>query len=96
MFQPTSRYAGIEIAEYETAEGRVVRFVRRRFISLLPPAPLAEHTVVAGDRIDNVTARYLADPEQFWRLCDANRAERPDDLTAVAGRILIVPMPSLR
>jgi hypothetical protein len=96
MFQPTSRYYNIEIAEWTAADGRVVRYVRRRFIPLTAPVALAEHTVIAGDRLDNVTARNLADAEQFWRVCDANRAERPDDLTARPGRVLIIPMPGLR
>jgi hypothetical protein len=96
MFQPTSRYRNLEIAEWTDPDGRVVRYVRRRFISLEPPDVLAEHTVLAGDRLDNVTARYLADPEQFWRVCDANRAEHPDDLTTRPGRVLIIPMPGLR
>lgn len=96
MFQPSSRYAGVEITEHATTGGRVVRYVRRRFIPLAAPAALAEHIVVAGDRIDNVTARHLADPELFWRVCDANRAERPDDLTQEPGRVLIIPMPTLR
>jgi hypothetical protein len=96
MFQPTSRYYTVEIAEWTAADGRVVRYVRRRFIPLDPPVVRAEHPVIAGDRLDNVTARYLADPEQFWRVCDANRAERPDDLTAQPGRVLVIPMPGLR
>ena len=96
MFQPTSRYYNVEIAEWTAGDGRVVRYVRRRLIPLEPQPALAEHTVIAGDRLDNVTARYLGDPEQFWRVCDANRAERPDDLTARPGRVLIIPMPRLR
>lgn len=96
MFQPSSRYANLEIAEHTAADGRVVRYARRRFISAAAPQPLAEHTVVAGDRLDNIAARYLADPELFWRVCDANRAERPEDLLATPERVLIIPMPSLR
>ena len=38
-----------------------------------------------GDRLDNVTAKYLGDPEQFWRLCDANGAMRPEELTETIG-----------
>lgn len=96
MFQPTSRYYNVEIAEWTSADGRVVRYVRRRFIPLDPSVALAEHTVIAGDRLDNVTARYLADAEQFWRVCDTSRAERPDDVTARPDRVLIIPMPGLR
>ncbi|MDP9342033.1 MAG: LysM peptidoglycan-binding domain-containing protein [Actinomycetota bacterium] len=72
---------------------RDVRYVRRRFL----PAPgssvaLASHTVVEGDRLDNITARYLGDPTQFWRMCDANAAMNPPDLLR-AGVTLLVPVP---
>jgi hypothetical protein len=55
---------------------------------------IAEHTVEEGDRLDNVTARYLGDPEQFWQLCDANDAMVPDELTEEIGRRLKVAMPN--
>jgi hypothetical protein len=96
MFLPTSRYYLLEVAEFTSPSGRVVRYVRRRIIPRTPPVPLAMHMVVAGDRIDNVTARYLADPEQFWRVCDANLAEHATDPTAVPGRVLVIPLPTLR
>ncbi|MFO0606338.1 MAG: LysM domain-containing protein [Polyangiales bacterium] len=96
MFLRTSRYYEVETATLIESDGREVRYARRRFIPRATAAALAEHTVAEGDRIDNVTARYLGDPEQFWRVCDANRAERPDDLTAAVGRVLIIPMPQAR
>ena len=34
-----------------------------------------------GDRLDLITARTLGDPEQFWRVCDANDALDPAELT---------------
>jgi hypothetical protein len=36
--------------------------------------------VTEGDRLDNITAHYLGDPEQFWRVADANNAMNPTDL----------------
>lgn len=96
MFSPTSRYHPLEIAEWTSPDGRVVRYVRRRLIPRDAPIPIAAHVVAAGDRLDNVTARYLGDPEQSWRVCDANRAERPAELTAEPGRVLVIPMPSPR
>jgi hypothetical protein len=54
---------------------------------------LQEHVVVQGDRLDNITARYLSDPEQFWRVCDANAAMRPDELTEEPGRRLRITLP---
>lgn len=93
IFAATSRYAGIATATLSSG-GRDLVYLRRRF---LPPAGastiLAAHSVVEGDRLDNITARYLGDPEQFWRLCDANNAMHPDELTADIGRRLRIPLP---
>lgn len=93
-FSPTSRYSGLETTTIETAEGKVIIYLRRR---VLPPperfALLQEHVVAQGERLDNITARYLGDPEQFWRVCDANGAMRPDELTETAGRHLRITLP---
>jgi hypothetical protein len=93
MFPVTSRYHNIGTVKMETADDQEVIYLRRRF---LPPASnsirLAEHTVGQWERLDNITARYLGDPEQFWRLCDANNAMHPDELTAESGRRLVIPV----
>lgn len=94
LFPPTSRYSGIETAIIENAKGRITIYLRRRFL----PSParfalLQEHVVTEGDRLDNVTAKYLGDPEQFWRVCDANGAMRPDELTETIGRRLRITLP---
>lgn len=91
---PASRYAGIEVVVLVEADGHEVAHLRRRFC----PQPealglLGEHVVLAGERLDVVAARELGDPEQFWRLADANRAVRPDTLTEVPGRRLRVCAP---
>ena len=39
------------------------------------------------------SAQYLGDPEQFWRLCDANRALRPQELTDTIGKKLRITLP---
>jgi hypothetical protein len=93
-FPPTSRYAAVETTTLETAGGVTVIYLRRRFVP--PPerfSPLQEHVVQQNERLDNITARYLDDPEQFWRLCDANRAMRPDELTETVGRRLRITLP---
>lgn len=90
LFSPTSRYYGIETATRELAGDRSVIYIRRRFCP--PPerfALLQEHAVVQGDRLDNMTAKYLGDPEQFWRICDANAAMRPEDLIEIGRRLRI-------
>lgn len=93
-FPPTSRYFGIETTTIETGDGKTYAYLRRRFL----PQPerfttLQEHVVVQGDRIDNITAQYLGDPLQFWRVCDANRAMRPEELTEEIGRRLRITLP---
>jgi hypothetical protein len=98
MFDKNSRYANIETATLEVtgSDGtkRMVRYVRRR---LLPAAKdltiVVEHTVTQGDRLDNVTARYLSDPTLFWRVADANNALRPEELTEEIGRALNIALP---
>lgn len=94
MFQPTSRYYELETVTFSTPGGRSIVYKRRRF---LPPtetdAILATHTVTDSDRLDNITAQYLADPEQFWRLCDANTVMHPHELTAEVGRKIRIAMP---
>lgn len=93
-FPPTSRYYGIPTATLTTAARRTIVYLQRRF---LPPperfALLQEHIVVEGERLDNITAKYLSDPEAFWRVADANRAMRPDALTDPPGRRLRITLP---
>ena len=94
MFSRTSRYYNIEIAKFTTPDHREIAYLRRRFLPSSAGALIfAEHKVAEGDRLDNVTAQFLGDPEQFWRLCDVNDAMRPDELTEEIERRLEIPMP---
>ena len=94
MFEPGSRYYEIETLTLTMPDGRSVAYKRRRF---LPPATsgalLAEHTVTQGERLDHITARYLADPTLFWQLCDINNAMHPDELTAEVGTKVRITLP---
>jgi hypothetical protein len=94
QFPITSRYNGVETTEIETADGSTVVYLKRRFI----PSPdrfdlLHEHEVTEGDRLDRITTLHLGDPEQYWRICDANNAMRPDDLTKEIARRLRITLP---
>jgi hypothetical protein len=94
MFTFTSRYYNLPTAKLPAADGTTIPYVTRRFAP--PPDSLAllqEHLVQAGDRLDNLAAQYLDDPEQFWRIADANNALRPDELTQTAGRTLRITLP---
>lgn len=94
-FPRTSRYFNVEIVKYVTADQREIVYLRRRFLPRSNTAPIiAEHSVEEGDRLDNVTAKYLGDPEQFWQVCDVNEAMRPDELTEEIGRRVKVAMPT--
>ena len=97
MFEPTSRYNSIETVKMEVFEGgesRVVSYKRRRIIPQGEAiATLAEHSVVQGDRLDNLAARYLGDPEQYWRICDANNVLRPEELNEEIGRTIKIGLP---
>lgn len=94
QFPPTSRYFNLGTALLDDGRGGQIAYLRRRFL----PQPerfalLQSHTVGQGERLDNISARYLDDPEQFWRICDANRAMRPDQLTERPGRQLRITLP---
>jgi len=94
LFAPNSRYLGIATSTLTTADGRTIAYVQRRFVPQPEQlAQLQQHTVVQGDRLDVMAARYLGDPELFWRIADANRAMRAEDLTAVIGRVLRICLP---
>jgi len=93
-FSPTSRYYETATKTLEASDGSNLVYLSRRFV---PPggrfATLSIHVVVAGERLDIIAGAELGDPLAFWRLCDANDAMRPDDLTAEVGRRLRVTLP---
>jgi hypothetical protein len=94
LFPPTSRYYGIGSAVTITAVGRAVTYLKRRFLP--QPEQLAlvqEHNVTQGERLDNLAQQHLGDSEQYWRLCDANGAMVPTELTDTVGRKLRVTLP---
>jgi len=93
-FSPTSRYYGLDTKQLDVPNGQTIVYLERRFV----PSPdnfalLQLHSVEQGERLDNITARYLGDPEQFWRVCDANTSMRPDELTETLGRKLRITLP---
>lgn len=96
MFDHNSRYYRLETATHETPDGRAVSYVKRRFP---PPGErlplLVEITVTDGDRLDLITGRTLGDPEQFWRVADANNALNPFDLIREPGKTVRVPIPQV-
>lgn len=91
---PTSRYYGLETKTHLTPDGVEIPYFPRR---LLPDpdrlATIGEHEVAPRERLDNVAAQELGDPELFWRICDGNPALHPRELTEREGRRLRVTLP---
>jgi len=89
MFFKGSRYAKVLEHQFTDASGRSIVYKRVRF------TPRTEarrgHRVNQGERLDHLAHRYYRDAERFWRICDANDALWPDDLTAVPGALVGIP-----
>lgn len=89
-FAPTSRYFGLVVLKYETADGTIHAYVSRRFV----PAPdqlaaAGSYVVTEGERADAITFATLGDPELFWRLCDGNRALQRSEIERPGRRLRI-------
>jgi hypothetical protein len=90
MFFRGSRYEPVADAVHVDPRGREIVYKRLR---LLPnPAVHQEHVVALEDRLDRIAHRYYSDPEQFWRIGDANHAIRPESLVKDVGRRLGIPL----
>jgi nucleoid-associated protein YgaU len=94
-FPPQSRYATTGTAVFTTPDGRSIAFLERRFLPDPAVFFVAQRVKVTdGDRLDNIAARTLGQAELYWRICDANGAMRPEDLTATPGRVLEITLPA--
>lgn len=92
-FPANSRYHGLPLATLERSGRDPVAYVRRRFVP--PPErfeTVAEHRLIEGERLDALAARYLGDPELYWRIADANGALAPAELTTTPGRRLRITL----
>ncbi len=91
----SSRYYGTGVEQIALPNGTVVSYLSRRII---PQSSVYTQTqnysVVAGDRLDTLAARFLGDPILFWMIADANGAEDADELVAEPGRVLQIPLVS--
>ena len=92
---PNSRYYGFAVEFFTRADGVQVAYLERRII----PQPsiytaVQSYVVVDGDRLDNLSAKFLGDPLLYWMICDANGATDPDELTLQPGRTIQIPLGS--
>jgi hypothetical protein len=89
MFFKGSRYQYTETTTLVDVRGREVRY---KLVRLIPDTrPAYGYAVRASDRLDNIAFDVFHDPERFWRICDANRAMWPPELTDEPGRIIGIP-----
>jgi hypothetical protein len=90
MFARGSRYERVGEAAFTRPDGRTVTYKRLRIP--LPDAPAQQIAEVGeGERLDLIAHRFYGDPEQYWRICDGNRALHPAELE-LTGRRLTIPL----
>jgi hypothetical protein len=88
MFSRGSRYESVPTAVHTDRDGRRRPYVLLR--TFPPAAPTRqEYELLEHDRLDLLAFRFFGDPEQFWRICDANRTLEPGSLEIVGRRLLI-------
>jgi nucleoid-associated protein YgaU len=90
MFFRGSRYESVPDAVWVDPSGLQIPYKRLRLIP--NPGAIQAYRVRSGDRLDLIAFTVYQDPEQFWRICDANRALLPDDLIVRPGRVLRIPL----
>jgi hypothetical protein len=93
-FPVTSRYHGLGTETKKADNGDTIVYVKRRIV----PKPerfsmIREHSVLQDDRTDNIANKYLSDPLQFWRICDANGVLHPDEMTDTPGKRIRITLP---
>ncbi len=94
MFEKNSRYHSLETATFTTRDGKQIAYKRRRFLPKSADLTLlTESKVEQSDRLDLIAGRTIGDPEQFWRIGDANDAMDTDALVEKPGTWLKVPVP---
>lgn len=89
MFFKGTRYESVETASLVDERGRELRY---KVVRTIPDtAPRYGYAVAAADRLDTIAFEVFDDPERFWRICDANRAMWPAELTSSPGRVIGIP-----
>jgi hypothetical protein len=92
LFFPGSRY--IDVVPYSVTRPDGTAVLVTRTPAPRPRAVLGYYRRNVGDRLDQISGRFLADATLFWHVCDANGAVVPD---ALAARPLIgVPIDALK
>lgn len=92
---PSSRYYGTGVEQLTLPNGTIVSYLSRRIIPQMSIYTKTQnYSVVLGDRLDNLAARFIGDPILFWMIADANGAMDANDLTSEPGRVILIPLVS--
>jgi hypothetical protein len=90
MFFRGSRYETVADGIYEDPSGRKIPY---KLLRVIPDVTgIQAHAVKQGERLDLIAFQFYGDPEQYWRVCDGNRALKPEDLLDPIGRRLVIPL----
>jgi nucleoid-associated protein YgaU len=92
---PNSRYYGSGVEQITMGAAQPASYLSRRILPQMAIySQTQNYTIVAGDRLDNLAARYLGDPLLFWMIVEANGVLDPESLTAEPGRTILIPLVS--
>ena len=83
IFDRNSRYVKLATT-YEVRDRRGRRVIALTAAARPEEAPLGEHLLKEGQRLDHLANFYLEDPYAFWRIAEHNGAMLPDALFEVA------------
>lgn len=96
LFPQESRYHAVGTAVITAVNGAEIVYLKRRFI---PPAANFRtdqlYMVKEHDRLDNIAASFVGDPEKFWQLADGNNSMQPESLTGQPGAVIHLTTPKL-
>jgi hypothetical protein len=86
-----SRYERVGVYTATDADGQNVVALQLRVVPVTPAGYY--HTVIDGQRLDNLAYTYYRNPERFWLIADANAdaAMDTEDLITTGRTILIPP-----
>ena len=90
MFEQKSRYYGLENKVHVDEEGNEIIYKERRFVP--DSSSLSSRInvkVKKGQRLDQISASTLGDPELYWKIADANTAMSLTDLEKTGAELRI-------
>jgi hypothetical protein len=91
---PNSRYARQVVQVFTGPDGEVVPYIGRRVIPVMDRYQVLDrHRTLTAERVDQVADDFYGDPQQYWRICDANGVERPAETCEPVARLLVIPSP---